>query len=75
MEKRLYNVQEVSKILGCATNSVYSLIHGGSLGAVKILSNYRVPVEELERYLTTLSNNNEKPTTRSRRDQQVLNLV
>tara|TARA_R110000744_G_scaffold105351_1_gene201301 strand:+ start:690 stop:902 length:213 start_codon:yes stop_codon:yes gene_type:complete len=60
MERRVYNVQEVSQILGCTINSVYSLIHGNSLGAVKILSSYRVPVAELERYLTTLSNENEK---------------
>lgn len=51
MIKRVYTVKEVSELLGCTINSVYTMIHQGTLRAVKVVSSYRIPVHELERYL------------------------
>src|SRR6056297_1276935 len=49
---QLLTAAEVADQLRVSTMTIYRLIRSGELTAVRVGRNYRVPVVELERYLT-----------------------
>ncbi|MDE7256842.1 MAG: helix-turn-helix domain-containing protein [Clostridia bacterium] len=55
MEKRLYNVIEVSKMLGIGKAKVYELIKSGQLPALK-LGGLKVRSEAIDELLNKLQN-------------------
>lgn len=51
MSTQLLTAAEVAEQLRVSTMTIYRLIRGGELPAVRVGRNYRVPVADLERYL------------------------
>jgi excisionase family DNA binding protein len=52
MSTQLLTAAEVADQLRVSTMTIYRLIRSGALPAVRVGRNYRVPVADLERYLT-----------------------
>ncbi len=50
-ERRFMTVDEVAAVLRVSTMTVYRLINGGELPAVRIGRSYRVREDEFDRYL------------------------
>jgi excisionase family DNA binding protein len=50
---RLLTVAEVADSLRVSTMTVYRLINGGQLAAVRVGKNYRIPEPALEAYLAS----------------------
>jgi excisionase family DNA binding protein len=51
MSTQLLTAAEVAEQLRVSTMTIYRLIRGGELPAVRVGRNYRVPVADLDRYL------------------------
>ena len=48
---RLLTVAEVADLLRVSNMTVYRLIKGGQLGAIRVGKNYRIPQDDLDAYL------------------------
>lgn len=55
MNRRLYTVPQVAEVLNVGRTVTYDLIRTGRLRSVKIGNLRRVPVEAIDEYLSTLS--------------------
>jgi excisionase family DNA binding protein len=51
LKSGLLTVAEVAKALRISRNRIYSLIHGGELGAIRVGGVFRVPEAELLAYM------------------------
>ena len=50
---RFLTVAEVADTLRVSTMTVYRLIKGGHLGAVRVGKSYRIPEDEVDRFLAS----------------------
>ena len=50
---RFLTVAEVASLLRVSTMTVYRLIKGGELGAVRIGKSYRIREDDIDRYLAS----------------------
>ena len=48
-DKMMYRIKEVAKILGFTERAVREWVRTGKIKAVKIMSEWRIPEEEVER--------------------------
>ena len=52
LEAKLLTVGEVADLMRVSNMTVYRLIKGGQLGAIRVGKNYRIRRDDIERYLT-----------------------
>lgn len=51
LSQRLLTVSEVAKAMRVSNMTVYRLIKGGQIGAIRVGKNYRIRTSEIDRYL------------------------
>ena len=56
VEIEFYTALEIQNIIGCGTNTVYSLMKDKDFPSVKIGRKYYVPKKEFERWYTNKAN-------------------
>ena len=54
MDRRLYRVEEVARIMQIGRSKVFDLMRSGELASVKIGGSRRVPASAIDRYLDRL---------------------
>lgn len=52
-EVRLMTVAEVASIMRVSKMTVYRMVHSGELPAIRVGRSFRVPKDEVDKYLTT----------------------
>jgi excisionase family DNA binding protein len=51
IEKKMYKVDEVAKMLDVNFRTVYRLMKAGKIRAVKVGGQWRIPKSEIEKYI------------------------
>ena len=53
LDEKKYTIDEVARVLGVSKMTVYRLVHGGELPAVRVGRSFRVPEDAVHAYLSS----------------------